>query len=80
VDIPKNKDIAASSDVTRKADGRRIRILWVGLGIYFLIMLNTLRFAYRVPYQVLVAGGLINLAIIAAIIVSMRRVYRRSAR
>jgi hypothetical protein len=61
----------------RDADIRRLRILWIGLGLYFLIVLNALRYVHRVPYPIFIAGCGINIGIILAIIVAMRRVYRR---
>ncbi len=64
-------------DTSRKADIRRLRVLWIGLGMYFLIMLNALRYASLVPYQILIVGGLVNGMVIVAIVVAMRRVYRR---
>lgn len=65
---------------TRQADIRRIRVLWIGLGLYFLIMLNALRYARGVPYQIFILGALVNIAIIVAIIISMRRAYKRLAK
>lgn len=65
---------------TRQADVRKIRVLWIGLGLYFLIMLNALRYTRGVPYQIFILGALMNIAIIVAIIISMRRVYKRLAK
>lgn len=66
-----------SPDASRKRDVRRLRILWIGLGMYLLIMLNAMRLADAVPYQVLILGGAINLAILATIIISIKRIYKR---
>ena len=56
---------------------RRIRVLWFGLGLYFLIMLNAFRYLNRVPYQILILGSLMNAGIIVAIIMAMRNAYKR---
>ena len=77
MEIEKKQTNDVESGTPRDADVRRIRVLWFGLGIYFLVMLNAFRFAYRVPYQILILGGLINFAIIVAIVVSLKRAYRR---
>jgi hypothetical protein len=42
-----------------------------------LIFLNGLRYAGRVPWQALVVGSFLNIAIIAATAIAMRRVYQR---
>lgn len=80
MDIEQKQSSEVSSSTSRASDRRRIRVLWIGLVLYFLIMLNALRYAYRVPYQILILGSLVNVAIILAIIVSIRRVYRRLAK
>ena len=71
------KKNASETNYSRVADIRRVRVLWIGLALYFLILLNALRYVHSVPYQALVLGGLVIAAIIIAIVVSMRRVYRR---
>jgi len=55
---------------------RRIRLLWIGLGTYFLIILNAVRIAHRVPYQLFVLGALLNVAIVTGIVILLRRAYR----
>ena len=73
-----NKNASESTaNFSKAADIRRVRVLWIGSALYFLILLNAFRYIYVVPYQILVVGGLVNAAIITAIVVSMRRVYRR---
>lgn len=62
---------------TREADVRRIRMLWIGLGIYVSIVLNAFRYVHQVPYQALLLGFVINRAIIVMVIVVMRRIYKR---
>jgi tetrahydromethanopterin S-methyltransferase subunit C len=61
----------------RKSDLRTLRVLWVGLIMYFLIMLNGLRLADKVPYQALILGSLVNAGIIISGIVAIRRVRKR---
>lgn len=75
-----NQASEVSTASTRRADVRKIRVLWIGLGLYFLITLNALRYAREVPYQILILGALVNMAIVMAIIISMRRVYKRLAK
>jgi hypothetical protein len=60
-----------------EVDRRKLRWLWIGLGTYFLIFLNALRYATVVPYQIFILGALINGAVIVTIIMAMRRVYKR---
>ncbi len=71
------KEEQPEGDLSRKSDSRKLRVLWIGLGMYFLIMLNAFRYASRVPYQIFIVGALFNGAIIVAYVVAMRRVYRR---
>jgi hypothetical protein len=80
VHTEKNDANGVSLGSTKEADARKIRILWIGLGIYFLIMLNALRYARGLPYPIFILGALVNIAIIVTIIVSMRRVYKRMAK
>lgn len=70
--MPENKE---TIDVT--AERRKLRWAWVGLGIYFLIFLNAIRYAGKVPYQIFILGALINATIITVLILAMRRGYRR---
>jgi hypothetical protein len=58
-------------------DKRRIKLLYVGLGTWFLICLNALRLASRVPYQAFVLGGVINIAVLVTFILALRNAYRR---
>lgn len=54
---------------------RRIRILWFGLGLYLLIILNSFRYFQHVPFWPLMSGIFVNGAIIVAVIVALRRAY-----
>ena len=69
--------IDVTSKSTKDAERRRIRWYWVGLGTYFLILLNVARIAGGLPYQIFVLGALLNAAIIIGIILLLRRAYRR---
>jgi hypothetical protein len=60
-----------------KEDRKRLRMLWAGLTVYFLIMLNAFRYASQVPYQIFILGALINMTIIISIFVAMNKVRRR---
>lgn len=61
-----------------KADKERLKGLWVGFGVYFVIMLFAIPYAAtRVPYQVFALGGLINATIIICFFVVMNKVRRR---
>jgi hypothetical protein len=72
-----NKETRDATVDSASAERRRIRLYWIGLGTYFLIFLNAIRFANRVPYQVFVLGALLNAAIIVGIFILIRRAYRR---
>ena len=72
-----NKGTDDESVDSASSERRRIRFYWIGLGTYFLIFLNALCFAGRVPYQVFVLGALLNAAMIVGIFILIRRAYRR---
>jgi hypothetical protein len=69
-------DSAAPKGQSRESTVRRIRMLWAGLIVYFLIMLNAVRLAKEVPYQILILGGVINLAIIMTMVIALSRAYK----
>ena len=60
-----------------RADRRRLKILWAGLAVYFVGMMNAIRFAFRVPYQAVIVGALINAAMIVAFFMAIVKVQRR---
>ena len=68
---------AAEAEAATGADKKRLNGLWVGLGLYFVIMLFAVQYATRVPYQVLALGGLINMSIIICFFVAINKVRRR---
>lgn len=65
---------------SKEAVVRRRRLLWVGLVVYFLIMLNALRYVYVVPYQAIIAGALANMAIIVSLVQALKRAYQNQVR
>ncbi len=70
-------EIEPQNNSSKNAKTRRIRMLWAGLSVYFLIMLNAFRYAREVPYQILILGGVLNLAIIMTLVNSLSRAYKR---
>jgi len=68
---------AASS---KDAVVRRRRVLWVGLVVYFLIMLNAFRYVYVVPYQAVIAGSIVNMAIIVCLVQALKRAYQNQVK
>jgi hypothetical protein len=62
---------------TIDADRRQIRMLWVGGGIYFLILLNGLRYFGHLPYQIVILGAALNAMIFAVFVVTIRKVHKR---
>jgi hypothetical protein len=56
---------------------RRLRLCWVGLFTYILIAANATRFALRVPLWVLIVGEVVNLGVITALVVEIRRIRRK---
>ena len=58
----------------------RIRLLWVGLGTYLLIILNDIRYVRSSPLYVVVLGSLINGAIIFAFIYELKKIYTRDSK
>ena len=76
-----------STDIAKKPPGvscqtdrRKLWGLWIGLGVYFVIMLNAFRYAHRIPYQAFILGALLNVAVITSFILALRRVYKRIGR
>jgi hypothetical protein len=59
------------------ADRRRLRLLWIGGGTYFLILINGLRFFAEVPFQIAILGTVVNAIILTTLIVTIRKVYKR---
>lgn len=68
---------AAEVDAATTADKKRLNGLWVGFGVYFVIMLFAAQYATRVPYQVLALGGLLNMSIVISFFVAINKVRKR---
>ena len=62
-------------------DRRRLKGLWIGVGIYSLIFLNGLRLglAYlgHLPIVIIILAEALNGAILATFVLSLRKVYKR---
>jgi len=63
--------------LTHDPDRRRIRLLWVGGALYFLILLNGLRYLSRVPLKIVILPIAINVAMIIAFIVAIKKVNKK---
>ena len=63
------------------SDRRNLKWLWFGVGLYSLICLNGLRLgltnAGEVPLVAVVLGNVVNGAILTALILTLRKVYKR---
>jgi len=63
------------------SDRRRLKGLWIGVGLYSLIFLNGIRlgFAYagKLPLVTIILGEALNGAILATFIVTLRKVQKR---
>jgi hypothetical protein len=64
-----------------EGDRNRLKLLWIGAGLYSLIFLNGLRLGLEaagdVPLVSIIVGELLDGAILAAFIFSLRKVYKR---
>src|SRR5437899_7513145 len=60
-----------------RVDKKRLKALWVGLSVYFVIMVVAFQYATRVPYQILAQGGLLNMTIVISFFVAINKVRRR---
>ena len=67
----------AARDAALGNDKKRLKALWVGLCVYFVIVLVAVQYATRVPYQALALGGILNLSIIICFFVAINKVRRR---
>jgi hypothetical protein len=74
----KNVTRTAAPDVTGEAKPRNIRALWLAASLYFVAMLIASQYATKVPYQVLVLGGVLNMAIVLFFVIKLRKAYMRS--
>jgi hypothetical protein len=76
-DLEKQRHSAADIEVDR----RRLKLLWIGAGLYSLIFLNGLRLglanAGELPLAGIVFAELLNGAILTTFILTLRKVYKR---
>ncbi len=76
-EFEKQRRSAASID----DDRRRLKLLWIGTGLYSLIFLNGLRLglenAGELPLAAIIFAELLNGAILATFILTLRKVYKR---
>jgi hypothetical protein len=68
----------ASGEGNNDRSSNKIRGLWIGFGVYFLIMLNGFRYAYQVPFQLFAIACAVNMAIVISFIVLIRNEYKKS--
>lgn len=68
---------SALTKPNRETYSRAISVLWVGLGLYLLIVLNSFRYFQRMRVSLFIAGILVNVAIIAAITLAIIRAYKK---
>jgi hypothetical protein len=61
----------------QEVDKAKLRVLWGGVCLYALIMVNAFRFAAQVPYQILILGALVNMSIVISLFVAINKVRRR---
>ncbi len=70
-----------TAKLRRDFDRRRLKLLWMGAGLYSLIFLNGLRlgFAYvgRLPLLVIVFAEALNGSILTVFVFEIRKVYHR---
>jgi hypothetical protein len=62
-------------DVVVDADRQRIRLLWLGSGLYFIAMMVGLQYAAKLPPQYLAPAGILNMAIVLTFVVKLRKAY-----
>jgi hypothetical protein len=78
---PQGLDKQTRSVASIEGDRRRLKLLWIGTGTYCLIFLNGLRLglenAGEVPLVAVILGEVLNGAILATIILTLRKVYKR---
>jgi hypothetical protein len=77
VSLQENEGSAEQSNSPIRRDNLTIRLLWIGLAIYIVIVFNSVRYVRTVPYYALVSGSLINLATIFSFIYALGRNYKR---
>jgi hypothetical protein len=57
---------------------RNIRMLWLGGGVYLFTLLNGLRYFGQLPYQIVILGACLNVAILATFATTLVKIYKRA--
>jgi hypothetical protein len=70
-----NQALATTPTATRSIHRRNIQVLWGAAALYFVLMLVALQYATRLPYQALVLGGVLNMAIVITFAVKLKKSY-----
>jgi hypothetical protein len=78
---PQDSESQRHSAADLEVDRRRLKSLWIGVGLYSLIFLNGLRFGFanagELPMVIVILGEVLNVAILTTIVLSLRKVYKR---
>lgn len=78
---PHDFDKQGRSAADIEGDRRRLKLLWIGAGLYFLIFLNGLRLGLanvgELPLVAIIFGEALNGAILTTFILTLRKVYKR---
>ena len=61
--------------VITDAHRQKIRVLWLGTGLYFIAMLVAFQYATKLPPQFLAPAGILNMAIVLTFVVKLRKAY-----
>jgi hypothetical protein len=73
-------NLKTSPSSTPKNSLLRLRALWVGAVLYFLIVVNSFSYAYILPYQIVALAAIFNLVFMFTFIYAIRRIYLQTGR
>jgi hypothetical protein len=78
---PQDVEKQARSAADIESDRRRLKMLWMGVGLYSLIFLNSLRMGLanlgQLPLIAIILGECLNAGILATFILTLRKVYKK---